>query len=294
MSRRSLADRTRAVDDDWEPTLLGKTEEPEEPGDAEPDEEDEREAVRETRPGDVGKVRRRVEASVRGGGAPPVYSASELAERAGIPARRVHAALSMLRSRGVVRLVSAEGRRADWVWAAVDVEREPDKPPEGTAERRVLDALRDNGGGAYQQRLADETGYSDGYLSAVLGDMEDGGLVRRHSVGRSNVVTLPGTHPRSVGFEPPGRNANPPREEPDPDVADPPAVPVPEDKRDDVLRALEYEGEAATEDVAEAAGVRVSLCYKALLAAERDGDAVLVRAPGSAPSDVRAYVWSAP
>lgn len=233
--RRALRDRTRVVDDDWEPELLG--------GDGGEDA-----GAPEEEPGE----------DATGG------------DDGGAPA------------------------------AEDDGGGEERYVPRGTRADAVLRVLRLRGD-VPQADFPDVFGWSQPSVSLLLGRMEAAGLVERERVAGSTtkVVRLgPGAAdadraaPRREALDPPG----PPPEEDGPvpmeDAPRPPSRTPAEGDVEGVRDALVYEGRGTTADVADAAGVRVSVAYGALCALAEEGRAVLVRAPGTSPSDVRACVWS--
>lgn len=58
-------------------------------------------------------------------------------------------------------------------------------------DERVLELLDEHGGRMWQQQVVDETGYSEGRVSNLLGEMEADGLVTRRWKGGQKVVSLP-------------------------------------------------------------------------------------------------------
>ncbi|QLD90078.1 MarR family transcriptional regulator [Natronomonas salina] len=64
-------------------------------------------------------------------------------------------------------------------------------------DERVLELLDAHGGRMWQQQVVAETGYSEGRVSNLLGEMEADGLVTRRWKGGQKVVSLPERGPES-------------------------------------------------------------------------------------------------
>lgn len=64
-------------------------------------------------------------------------------------------------------------------------------------DERVLELLDERGGRMWQQQVVAETGYSEGRVSNLLGEMEADGLVTRRWKGGQKVVSLPERGPES-------------------------------------------------------------------------------------------------
>ena len=84
-----------------------------------------------------------------------------------------------------------------------DADDTSEEPPERRAldletmakEDAVRTVIAANGGRMRQSALVEETGWSKATVSRVLSRMDDDGEVTKITVGRSNVVALPGTEP---------------------------------------------------------------------------------------------------
>lgn len=113
-----------------------------------------------------------------------------------------------------------------WVWRRVDLPRvgrfttdddtpvenpteaDPVEPTPLTNEDRVRVLLESAGGRIRQSRIVEETEWSKSTVSRVLSRMEKDGEISKISLGRGNLITLPGdepprSKPRSESSDPP-------------------------------------------------------------------------------------------
>lgn len=71
----------------------------------------------------------------------------------------------------------------------------PADPSPLTNEDQVLKILETSGGRIKQSRIVDETEWSKSTVSRVLSRLEDNGQISKISLGRGNLITLPGEEP---------------------------------------------------------------------------------------------------
>ncbi|WP_267642371.1 DUF7343 domain-containing protein [Haloarchaeobius amylolyticus] len=74
---------------------------------------------------------------------------------------------------------------------------EPPSTPVLTDEERVRQILRENGGRLQQKEIIEQTDWSKSKVSRLLSKMESEGEVRKISVGRENLITLPDEEPEN-------------------------------------------------------------------------------------------------
>ncbi|MFC6725839.1 helix-turn-helix transcriptional regulator, partial [Halobium palmae] len=67
-----------------------------------------------------------------------------------------------------------------------------------TDEDRILQLLAENDGRLMQSELVDQTGWSKSKVSRRLSALEEEGQVSKISLGRQNIVTLPGHEPEGT------------------------------------------------------------------------------------------------
>lgn len=84
-----------------------------------------------------------------------------------------------------------------------------DRPPL-TNEDRVLSILEESGGRMKQSRIVEETDWSKSTVSRVLSRMENDGQISKISLGRGNLITLPGEEPPKS--KPPFNGGAPPEQ----------------------------------------------------------------------------------
>jgi hypothetical protein len=89
---------------------------------------------------------------------------------------------------------AAEGAATESVADAEDDGPEPYDEPL-TREDEILTILEEAGGRLEQSTIVSETGWSKATVSRVLSSMADEGQVTKISLGRRNLITLPGHEP---------------------------------------------------------------------------------------------------
>jgi uncharacterized membrane protein len=75
----------------------------------------------------------------------------------------------------------------------------PGSPRKQSPEDHVLELLQESGGRMWQQRVVDETGYSEPHVSRLLCRLEDDGRIEREWIRGQKVVVLDGESDAAIG-----------------------------------------------------------------------------------------------